>query len=393
MIKKALALLVAATAFQQVALAEDTIKIGVITVDTGPMQIYTSHTLDPGKFAIETLNAHGGALGRKYEMVQQGYDGTPAGAIAAVTKLAQQQHISLITGFNTSATSLAVSPRLASLNAILLDPSAQSDDLSGKGCQSNYFHMTINDSMTINSMRAVLKTSGIKTWSLLMPDYSLGHDFARKFTELVQQQGGSVESVVFAPMSTTDFGGYITQLSAKPTEGLAVVFPGAGGIALAKQQKQFGFFSKYKSVVSTAFTSELVIDAQGDSTVGVISTLPYSWQMPGATNAAFVKAFEEHFKRKPNYTDVDNFQAYELLDAAIKKANSTDANAVRAALSGLKATTPLGEVEIRAADHQLLRAMTVVQVTQDGPGKGAMTLRSVEAAADVAPPVSAACKM
>ncbi|MGI4903637.1 MAG: ABC transporter substrate-binding protein, partial [Janthinobacterium lividum] len=373
MIKKALALLVAATAFQQVALAEDTIKIGVITVDTGPMQIYTSHTLDPGKFAIETLNAHGGALGRKYEMVQQGYDGTPAGAIAAVTKLAQQQHISLITGFNTSATSLAVSPRLASLNAILLDPSAQSDDLSGKGCQSNYFHMTINDSMTINSMRAVLKTSGIKTWSLLMPDYSLGHDFARKFTELVQQQGGSVESVVFAPMSTTDFGGYITQLSAKPTEGLAVVFPGAGGIALAKQQKQFGFFSKYKSVVSTAFTSELVIDAQGDSTVGVISTLPYSWQMPGATNAAFVKAFEEHFKRKPNYTDVDNFQAYELLDAAIKKANSTDANAVRAALSGLKATTPLGEVEIRAADHQLLRAMTVVQVTQDGPGKGAMT--------------------
>ena len=45
-------------------------------------------------------------------------------------------------------------------------------------------------------------------------------------------------------------------------------------------------------------------------------------------------------------------------------------------MSGLKAETIVGDVEMRAADHQLLRPLMVVQATQAGPGKGEITLRS-----------------
>jgi branched-chain amino acid transport system substrate-binding protein len=389
----AAAFAVSAIALPSVGHAQETIKIGLMTVDAGPFAIYMSHTVEAASFAVDYLNAQGGALGRKFELVNQGYNGTPAGAVAAAGRLAQQQGVSFLTGFNSSATALAIGPKLASMNALLIDPSAASDDLTGKGCQQNYFHVSVNDSMNINAIRAVVKRSGIKTWNLMMPDYATGHDFAKNFTALVTEQGGSVGVTVFAPLSTTDFGGHISQLSAKPADGLAVVFPGAGGIAFAKQQKQFGLFARFKSVVSTYFTSELVIDAQGDSTVGVLTALPYSWEMPGDRNAAFVKAYELRHKRKPTYADADNFQVYELLQAAITQAKTTEVGAVRAALSGLKTKTVLGDVEMRAADHQLSRPMTVVQVVAAGEGKGALKLQSVEPAAVVTPPVSAECKM
>ncbi|HEY4069058.1 MAG TPA: ABC transporter substrate-binding protein [Burkholderiaceae bacterium] len=372
--------------------AEETIKVGLLTVDAGPFALYMSHTQDAAAFAIDYLNAQGGALGRKYELVNQTYNGTPAGAVATVGRLSQQ-NVAFITGFSSSATALATGPKLASFNALLLDPTAQSDELTGKGCQQNYFRFTINDSMSINALRALVKRSGIKSWSLIMPDYATGHDFAKSFTALVGELGGSVGVTVFAPLATTDFGGYISQLAAKPADGLAVVFPGSGGVAFAKQQKQFALFARFKTVVSANFTSELVIDAQGDSTVGVLTTLPYSWEMPGERNAAFVKAWEQRFKRKPSYADADNFQAYELLNAAITKAKSTDVTAVRTALSGLKTQTVVGDVEMRAGDHQLSRAMTVVQVAGAGEGKGVMKMQTIEPAAVVVPPVSAECRM
>lgn len=372
--------------------AQEPIKIGLMTVDAGPFALYMAHTVDSASFAIESLNAQGGALGRKYELVNQAYNGTPAGAVAAASRLSQQG-VSFIMGFNSSATSLAIGPKLAGLNALLFDSTASSDDLIGKGCQQNYFHITGNDTMNINAIRALVKRSGIKTWNLMMPDYATGHDFAKKFSALVADLGGSVGITVFAPLATTDFGGYISQLASKPADGLAVVFPGAGGIAFAKQQKQFGLFANFKSVVSTNFTSELVIDAQGDSTLGVLTPLPYSWDMPGERNAAFVKAWGQRYKRNPSYADADNVQAYELLNAAILKARSTEVGAVRSALSGLKMTTMVGEVEMRAADHQLARSMTVVQVVSAGEGKGEMKLQSVEPPSVVMPSPSPECKM
>jgi branched-chain amino acid transport system substrate-binding protein len=106
-----------------------------------------------------------------------------------------------------------------------------------------------------------------------------------------------------------------------------------------------------------------------------------------------VKSFEERYKRKPTYIDADSYLAFQLVHQAILKAGTTDVSAVRAALSGLKATTLVGDVEMRAADHQLLRPLIVVQATQAGEGKGEITLRSTLPRDVIQPAVSPACKM
>ena len=186
MIKQALATAVAALVLQTGAQAQEAIKVGLINIEGGPFTMQAGFIRDGAHFAIEQLNARGGALGRKYELVEQNHSGTPAAAIAAANSLVQRGGVSFFSGLNGSATALAIASKMSSLNAIFVDTTASADDLTGKNCQPNYFRIGVNDLTTMNGFREVVKDSGIKTWDLLMADYASGHSFAKNFTAMVQ---------------------------------------------------------------------------------------------------------------------------------------------------------------------------------------------------------------
>ena len=241
-------------------------------------------------------------------------------------------------------------------------------------------------------MRAYVKKSGAKTWNLISPDYAYGHTYSKKFTEMVQELGGTVQQSLFAPQGTTDFGSYISQLG-KPADGLMVTLIMSDGNSFAKQQKQFGLFSKYKTVLGNGFATEFQLSAQGDTVLGVLNGLSYHNTMPGERNAAYVKAFEARNKRKPIYTDADMMVALEMLRAAIVKAKSTELVPVRNALAGLKTPTIFGEVEMRAADHHLIRQHGMAEVIATPDGKTTFAMRSVEPGPTLFPPPSPECKV
>jgi len=393
MIRKLLAAAAAAVALHGGALAQNTIKLGVVNIDTGPFAVSGAFVNDGAAFAVERLNAQGGALGRKYELIIQNHAGSPASAIAAASRLVEQQGVSFFTGLNPSGTSLAIASKMSAMNALFIDATAASDDLTGKNCGPNYFRVGITDGMQVNSFRELAKQSGIKSWDLMMADIAVGHDTAKRFTAAMQESGGGkINKTLFAPITASDLGSYIAQLLDKPAEGLLMYYPSSGGIALIKQQQPFKLFEKYKTVVSASMVNEILIGAHGDASVGLWSAQSYFWAMPGERNAAFVKAFEERYKRKPTYIDADAYMSFELVHQAILKAKSTDVSAVRNALAGLKATTVVGDVEMRAADHQLLRPLVVVQAVKAGDGKGEIAMKSITPTDKIAPPVSPECK-
>jgi branched-chain amino acid transport system substrate-binding protein len=393
LIRGAVASTLAVVTTLALAQGQGPIKLGVVNIDSGPFAVNGQYINDGATFAVEALNAQGGALGRKYELVIQNHSGSPGAAMAAAAKLVEQGGVSFFTGLNASSTALAITSKVSEMNALFLDATATSDDLTGKNCNKNYFRIDTSDSMVMNGLRAQIQTSGIKTWDMLMADYAVGHDYAKQFTALVQANGGTVQKTIFASMTTTDGGSYISQLGAKPAEGLAMLYPGTAGIAFVKQQQAFGLFAKYKTVLSASTVNEVLLSGQGDSSVGVNGTQSYFWSMPGDRNAAFVKAFESRMKRKPTYLDVDAYLAFELLHNAILKAKSANVDAVRSTLSGLSAATVVGDVVMRAEDHQLLRPLLFVQAVKTGEGKAEMVLRAVEPLAKITAPVNPECKL
>ncbi len=391
--KRIVAVVALTVALQGAAAAEDAIKLGVVNIDGGPYAVSGAYVNDGATFAVEQLNADGGALGRKYELVIQNHDGKPASAIDAAKKLVERDGVSFFTGLNPSGTSLAIESKLAGMNALFVDATAASNDLTGKDRTPNYFRIGITDGMQVNAFIELAKESGVKSWDLMMADIAVGHDSAKLFAAAAEARGAKVNKTLFAPITASDLGSYISQLAENPAEGLFTYYPSSGGITFIKQQAPFKLFEKYKMVLSSSMVNEILIGAHGDASVGLWSAQSYFWTLPGEINAKFVQAFERRFNRRPTYIDADAYLAFDLVHQAILKAGSTDVPAVRNALAGLKATTIVGDVEMRAADHQLLRPLVIVQATKAAEGKGEITLRSTLGRDVIEPAVSAECKM
>ena len=129
------------------------IKVGLLLIDSGPFATYAGLMESGAKAAVDILNAEGGALGRKFELVIQAHSGTPAAAVAAATKLAQQGGVSLIIGQTQSSHSLALVPKLESLNVLQIDHYAQSNDLMTKSCAPNYFRVNTPDALTTRMLQ------------------------------------------------------------------------------------------------------------------------------------------------------------------------------------------------------------------------------------------------
>ena len=88
------------------------------------------------------------------------------------TRAVQKDGALFITGMATSAVSPALSAKLASLNALMVEVYAQADALTGKACNPNYFRLNRNDTMLMNATGRFLKDKDIKSWDILAADYS-----------------------------------------------------------------------------------------------------------------------------------------------------------------------------------------------------------------------------
>jgi branched-chain amino acid transport system substrate-binding protein len=384
----------AALALAGAAHAEDTIKIGALLIDSGPLAGLKDSQVKAINLAIEQINAAGGAAGKKLEADFISYAGTPDTAVDGATRAVQKDGALFLTGMDTSAVSPALSAKLSSLNALMVEVYAQADGMTGKGCNANYFRANVNDSMLMNAVGQFLKDKPIKKWDIIAVDYSSGRDAAAKFQALVKSQGGSIGKVLFTPSGTADFGAKISELGADPAEGLYVTIFGSDAINLAKQQAQFGLFGKYKMVIGNSFVIPQVLPAMGDTTVGVYQTLGFVPGEPGAQAETFVKAYKDKYNGEtPAYTSADQYAAIQLMAAAINKANATDVAAVRAALAGLKTDTVLGNVQVRAEDHQTARPILMNQIVKTADGKAGYEIKVVYPGEELLPPVDPACKM
>lgn len=376
------------------ASAQESVKVGVLLIDSGPLAGLKESQTNAVNLAIEHVNAAGGVLGKKLEADFITYPGTPDTAVDGATRAIQKNGAVFITGMDTSAVSPALAAKLPALKALMLEVYAQADGLTGKGCSTNLFRVNVSDSIIMGAVKDFLKTQGIKKWDILALDYAAGRDAADKFKTLVAGLGGSVGKVLFTPSGTADFGAKISELGNDPAEGLFVTIFGSDAINLAKQQQQFGLFKKYKMVLGNSFVIPQVLPAMGETVLGVYQPLGFVPGFPGAKAEAFVKAWKEKYNGQlPPYTAADQYAAIELMAAAVNKAKSTDVNALRSALEGLKATTVLGDVEIRAGDHQTIRPMAVNQIVAGSDGKPTYEIKKIEAGADIIPAVDPACKM
>lgn len=365
----AAALALAATS----AWAQDVIKIGELnSYKTQPA------FLGPYKkgmeLAVEQINAAGGVNGKSLELVIRDDNSNPGDAVRAAQELLARDKVDVLTGTFLSHIGLAVTDFAKHRKVFFL----ASEPLTDKIVWANGNHYTFRLRNSTYMQVAMLIPAAVKMnkkrWAIVYPNYEYGQSAVATFKTLLKQAQPDVEFVAeqAAPLGKIDAGNVVQALAdAKPQAMFNVLF--ATDLAkFVRAGTQRNFFDDL-SVVSMLTGEPEYLDALGNETpVGWVVT-GYPWYaIDTPEHDAFLKAYQKRHDDYPRLGSVVGYNAILSLAAGIKKAGSTDTEALVQAFKGLEVDTPFGRIMYRDIDHQSTMGAYVGKLAIKD-GKGIMT--------------------
>ncbi|HSN34529.1 MAG TPA: ABC transporter substrate-binding protein [Ideonella sp.] len=330
--------------------AADPIKIGLVLPMSGPFAAYGKQIQNGVKLYLST---HGGAVGgRPVELVVK--DDSPGTAGDVSKRLAQElvvkDKVDILAGFGLTPSAFAVAPIATEAKKPMVVMNAATSAITTK---SPYI---VRTSMTLPQNTAPIATwaakNGIKKVFILIADYGPGYDAGAQFKKTFTAAGGQVVDEVKAPVANPDYGPFLQRIKdAKPDAVFLFLPPGAGTVAFMKGFSERGLAKDGIKVIATGdLTDEDILDALGDSALGLVTSFHYSESHKSPENASYTAAYEKAYpKDRPNFMSVGGYDGMHLIDLVLAKTGgSADAEKFAAAAKGMKWTSPRGPVAIDA---------------------------------------------
>ncbi len=334
-------------------MAEDTIKLGAMEPLSGNFKDIGERYLEGVNYAAEVINASGGLLGKKVEVIAVDTELKPDIATRKATKLILKDNVKFFCGGTGSSVGGAMSALLEKHNGIFFTFGMDASSMTGSSCSKNFFRPGgSTDSRSFALAQWVVK-NGHKRVAAIVQDYSFGKEALAAFTKKVKELDPAVEIVaeLVHPMNTKDFAPYISQLiSAKPE----VIFTsnwGSDMTLLLKQGKPMGLNVPFACYYAN---DDVMIKGVGDdaAVVGNVGAETYMLAIPTEKNKAFVENFHKAKGHYPVWTIGKAYVATMFWAEAVKKAGTDDVAAVIKAWEGLEFDGPAGKWLMRACDHQ-----------------------------------------
>lgn len=341
--------------------AQEPVRIGQLIPFTGFLGAIGEYGKQGATLAVEELNARGGVLNRKLELITED-EANPGVAVQKARKLIERDRVVAIEGLVSSASCLAVGDEAQRAKLLMINAGANSDEIRSKRCHRYVFATEGCNTQYVSAIGAwLIKSRKITTWYFITSDYAFGHDLLRVARNLLLSHGGKEAGSDLVPTGTTDFSQYITKMKQAQPE---LVFHNLAGADMANFLKQFA---------GSGMTTEVaggVIDSAYAWPVGesLRGAFPILWwhEIQDPASKAWAARFVKRWGRPPDNQAYGDYVAVHAIAQAIEKAKSTDSTKLVEALEGHTLTAEMNGLKgrpltFRAWDHQLLQPMYVVQ--------------------------------
>ncbi|HME43535.1 MAG TPA: ABC transporter substrate-binding protein [Syntrophorhabdales bacterium] len=343
--------------FVSFAFAANTIKVGFVDALSGPAGYWGNDELDGFKMVVNSVNASGGVLGRKIEYVTRDDKWTPALSLAMAKELVMREKVDMLIGTSGSASALAVSD-FAKTEKIPVFVYAKSAKISGEKGHRYVFAMSENSEMAGRGAAAVLaKKPYVKYW-IAGDDYEFGHTLTESVWNHLKALNGKAQLLgqTWWRMGETDFIPYITAIMSAKPDFLIMGSGGSGIIGFQKAAKATGMNDKIPFYQHTAIDYTLLAPLGPDGPEGVVGTASYLFYYPQTPeNKAFVDEFKKNYNRYPAMPGFFGYITAQYIVRAYQKAGTFDKEKFIDALEGqVLEKSPVGNLELRACDHQVL---------------------------------------
>ncbi|TCP62838.1 amino acid/amide ABC transporter substrate-binding protein (HAAT family) [Rhodovulum bhavnagarense] len=335
------------------ALAEP-VKVGMITTLSGGGASLGLDTRDGFMLAVKQAN------NPDLEVVIEDDQRKPDIAVQLADKMIQSDKVDVLTGIVWSNLAMAVVPAATAQGKFYLSTNAAPSALAGKGCNPNYFSVSYQNDNLHEAAGAYAATAGITKAFIMAPNYPAGKDSLTGFKRFYE---GEVVGEVYTKLGQTDYAGEIAQIRASGADGVFIFLPGGMGISFVKQYADSGVGLP---LIGPAFSfDQSIIQAMGDSALGVLNGANWSPDLDNAANATFVETFSAEYGRLPSVYASYGYDTANLLLSAMAKASVADADAFRAALKEADFDSVRGKFAFGPSNHPV-QDLYVREVVRDG---------------------------
>jgi branched-chain amino acid transport system substrate-binding protein len=359
------ALWAAATLAPLPATAADTIKIGFPMPLSGPAAVYGVPVTKGAELAVADINAKGGVLGRKLELLPRDSKANADEAVRLARELIIKNNVDFLSGTLTSAEAPAVSTIAKENKVVFVAPVAKTTRLTAPENLHPYiFRLASNTTIEGHTAASLTAKWGeVKRVATIAPDYAYGRDAVAAFVDHLKKLRPDIEIVdqQWPKLGEADFTAFITaQMGKKPDAVECNVF-GGDFVTMAKQAGPLGYFKAINNRMVDGAEVGTVDEAEAlgaDYPFGIVSDAydPVIW---GEGEPAEHKVFIEDLKKAMNNQygsgwAVMGYMAVVAISDGVKKAGSTESDTVSKALLGLSFGTPVGKRTIDEKTHETL---------------------------------------
>ena len=351
------------------------------------------------QFYIDAINAAGGLNGEKLELLSFDNKVNPQESLIQLKRALDDGARYVVQG-NGSSVALAITDAVQKHNernpgkeVVYLNYAAVDPALTNEKCSFWHFRFDADADMKMAAMTDVIaRDSKIQKVYLINQDYSFGKAVAAAASKMLAAKRPDIKVVgdeLHPLQKVNDFSPYVAKIKAAGTDTVITGNWSNDMVLLIKAGKDAGLKVTWETYYGGSPGTVTAVGEAGVDTLKQVS----EWHRNATPELdASVVAFSKRFPGKENeYSYWRAKTMWEMFAAAAKNAKSNDPVKVARAMEGMKMATSLGEVEMRADNHQILQPLYVstlsknVKYDSEDTGLGWKTDAKVEGNATALP--------
>jgi branched-chain amino acid transport system substrate-binding protein len=338
------------------------VKIGDLGSKVGVFEGYGKYQSMGIQLAVEELNAKGGVLGHKVEVIVEDDETKPAPAVRKAEKLILQDDVKLLVGAISSGATMAVMDVSKKHKVVHWNAVSCAEFMRTTKFHKYYFANQPDSRMQANGLAKYILDKLGKRVYIFYTDYAMGQSDGRQFKTAIEKLGGEVVGVAGAPLDTKDFSPWFGAINQSKPEVLFLAFAGTDSLRLMTQLHSFGMTKQYKLAGIDCFLLQQDLPAIAEAMEGFVQLNHFSPYNPDKDMQAFNAKFKKKFGVDANIA-AGAYDGVIFWAHAVEKAKSFDSDAVSAALEGMCLdNTHVGRQCIRKEDHQVVMDMYLYRV-------------------------------
>jgi branched-chain amino acid transport system substrate-binding protein len=339
--------------------AQGPIRIGASLSLTGTYAKLGKNQHEGYQICIKDLNAKGGILGRKAELVVYDDQSMPATAVRLYEKLITEDKVDAVMGPYSSPVTEASANVTEKYKKVMVAPLAATTSIFKKN--RKYIFMVISPAeVYLEGLVDMAAKRGLKTVAVVNEDTLFSKAAASGAAELAKKKGLQVVFTEAYPKGNTDFSALLTKIKAANPDVLAAATYFDDAVALTRQMKELNVSPKMYGVTVGGDLPEFY-DTLKQNAEYIYGATQWEHTLPYPGNQEFFDAYKKDFNHEPSYHSAAGYAGCLIYAEAVKRAGSLDADKVREQLLKLEMKTLFGEYKVDADGFQTAHKMVTFQ--------------------------------